>query len=255
MGPGEIKINQLKFCIMNTFSTIAISAATLALVSFFVPKNPQPPQTDNTLTPSEKRSGWVLLFDGKTTGHMRTYKNLPDDSWEIVNGELHCKDKGVQHRADLITKAPYASFDLQVDWKVEKGANSGLLYHVQETHISSYETGPEYQLIDDLGYADKLEDWQKSGADYAMHPPLKLASKPVGEYNHSRLLVHGSHVEHWLNGFKVVEFTAWTPEWQKLKKAGKWKDYPDYGNAKTGYIALQDHGGGIWFKNIKIRKL
>ena len=143
---------------MNTFSTIAISAATLALVSFFVPKNSLPPQTDNALTPSEKRSGWVLLFDGKTTGHMRTYKNLPDDSWEIVNGELHCKDKGVQHRADLITKSPYASFDLQVDWKVEKGANSGLLYHVQETHISSYETGPEYQLIDDLGYADKLED-------------------------------------------------------------------------------------------------
>ena len=129
------------------------------------------------------------------------------------------------------------------------------LYHLLETHDASYETGPEYQLIDDVGYPGKLEDWQKSGADYAMHPPSQLAAKPAGQYNHTRIVVKGDHVEHWLNGVKVADFHAWTPEWEKLKKEGKWKDYPDYGTSKTGFIALQDHGGGVWFKNVKLRKL
>jgi len=242
---------------MNTkISMAALAASFILLASFFIPMHKIPLQTaDNSLTVAEKKSGWILLFDGKTTNSWRTYKNLPDDSWEIIKGELHCKKDGVKERADLVTKDEYPSFELQFDWKVEKACNSGLLYHVQETHESSHETGPEYQLIDDLGYTDKLEDWQKSGADYAMHPPLKVAAKPAGEYNHTHLLVNGAHVEHWLNGVKVVDFTAWTPEWEKLKNSGKWKDYLDYGKAKTGHIALQDHGGGIWFKNIKVRKL
>jgi hypothetical protein len=234
---------------------IDLVVATIFLVSFIAPNKKGFFQGDNKLTDAEKKSGWTLLFDGKTTNGWRTYQNLPDDSWEVVNGELHCKKDGVQHRADLLTKDQYSSFELQVDWKVDKAANSGLLYHVLETKKSSYETGPEYQLIDDLGYGEKLEDWQKSGADYAMHPPLKIASNPAGQYNHTRLVVNGAHVEHWLNGVKVADFTAWTPDWEKLKSTGKWKDYPDYGNAKSGYIALQDHGGGIWFKNIKIKKL
>ena len=212
---------------------------------------------DNHLTSAEKKQGWVLLFDGKSTADWRTYKNLPDNSWEIVNGELHCKSdqEGVTQRADLVTKDAYSSFEIQVDWKVAKNSNSGLLYHVLETKPSSYETGPEYQMIDDRGYDEKLEDWQKAGADYAMHPPSSLASKPAGEYNHTLLIVKGAHVQHWLNGVKVADFEAWSPEWHKLKASGKWKDYPDYGISKTGLIALQDHGGGIWFKNIKLRKL
>jgi len=229
-----------------------LSGAALALLSFAITVTQL---KDNELSPAEQRAGWTLLFDGSTTAQWRTYKNEPDDSWEVVNGELHCKKDGVHSRADLVTRENYGSFDLQFDWKVSKGANSGLLYHVQETHDGSYETGPEYQLIDDQGYEEKLEDWQKSGADYAMHPPIRIASKPAGQYNHSRILVEGAHVQHWLNGVKVADFMAWTPAWEKLKKSGKWKDYPDYGVARTGVIALQDHGGGIWFKNIKIKKI
>jgi hypothetical protein len=241
---------------LRSISIAALSAASLLLLSFLLEKTGRPFQVqDNTLTEEEKKNGWELLFDGKTTTKWRTYQSLPDDSWEVSQGELHCKSDGVQHRADLVTREPYSSFELRLDWKVGKAANSGILYHVQESKKSSYETGPEYQLIDDQGYTEKIENWQKSGADYAMHPPSQFVSKPAGEYNHSRLVVNGSHVEHWLNGVKVVDFTAWTPEWQKLKAAGKWKDYPDYGISKSGVIALQDHGGGIWFKNIKIRKL
>jgi 3-keto-disaccharide hydrolase len=236
---------------MHKITIAAFTVLSIAFFSFYHPAQ----KKDNELSAAEKKAGWKLLFDGKSTDNWRTYQNNADDSWEIVNGELHCKKDGVTKRADLITKDEYASFEFQVDWKVSKGANSGVLYHVLETHRASYETGPEYQLIDDLGYEEKLEDWQKSGADYAMHPPLKIASKPAGEYNHTRIVVNGDHVEHWLNEVKVADFHAWTSEWEKLKKEGKWKDYPDYGNAKSGYIALQDHGGGIWFKNIKIKKL
>ena len=231
-------------------------AVTAILSSFSVMTKYAPIQgKDNTLTASEQKAGWVLLFDGKTTNVWRTYKNLPSDGWEVTNGEIHCKQTGVEHRADLITKDQYADFELAIDWKVGKSANSGIIYRANEEHPASYESGPEYQLIDDNGYTEKLEDWQKSGSDYAMHPPSKLAARPMGEYNHTVIKVKGNHVEHWLNDVKVVDFEIGTPEWFRLKEKSKWKDIKDWGQARSGYICLQDHGGGIWFKNIKIRKL
>jgi hypothetical protein len=123
-------------------------------------------------------------------------------------------------------------------------------------HHSTYETGPEYQLIDDYGWPDKLEDWQKTGADYAMHLPNVLKKiMPVGEWNTSKIIFNKGHVEHWLNGKKILEFEAWTADWNQKKTAGKWKDYPDYGTAKKGHIALQEHGHKVYFKNVMIREL
>jgi len=211
-------------------------------------------QKDNVLTAAEKKAGWKLLFNGKNTDGWRTFQNKPG-SWEVKNGELFCP-LGAKVYADLVTTSQYDNFELTLDWKMEKGSNSGIMYHVLETHDKPYATGPEYQLVDDNGYEEKLEDWQKSGADYAMHPPSKLAAKPIGQYNHTKILFNKGHVEHWLNGEKVADFTAWSPEWEQLRSTGKWKDYPDYGKAKTGLIAFQgDHKGGIWFKNIKIREI
>lgn len=212
-------------------------------------------EKDNSISEAEKKAGWKLLFDGKTTDGWRMYQNIAGDDWEVVNGELISKKDGVTKRADLITVDQYENFELVFDWKVEKGANSGVIYRALETDKPSYETGPEYQLIDDDGYVDKLEDWQKSGADYAMHAPSTLAAKAVGEYNRTKIVVNKSHVEHWLNGVKVVDFELWTPEWKQLKEKGKWKDARDYGMVKKGFIALQDHGGGVRFKNIKLRPL
>ena len=211
-------------------------------------------QKDNALTSAEEKAGWKLLFDGKSMNGWRTYKNRPG-SWQVKNGELFCP-LGAKDYADLVTINQYENFELSVDWKIDKGSNSGIMYHVLETHDVPYATGPEYQLVDDNGYGGKLETWQKSGADYAMHAPAKLATKPTGEYNHTRIIFDRGHVEHWLNGEKVVEFAAWAPEWEQLRTASKWKDYPDYGKSKTGLIAFQgDHKGGIWFKNIKIKEL
>ena len=119
-----------------------------------------------------------------------------------------------------------------------------------------WKTGPEYQFIDDVGFPEKLEEWQKAGANYAMHLPNDQKKlKPVGEWNNSRIVVNGPHVEHWLNGKKILEFERWNAEWKKLRDSGKWKEAPDYGLAKTGRIALQDHGSVFWFRNVKIRPI
>jgi hypothetical protein len=118
-----------------------------------------------------------------------------------------------------------------------------------------FETGPEYQLIDDAGWPEPLEEWQKTGANYAMHNAEQKTLHPVGQWNTSRILVKNGHVEHWLNGKKVVEYQLWTDEWREKVKTGKWKDYPGYGSARQGHIALQDHGSPVWFRNIMIREL
>lgn len=210
---------------------------------------------DNTLTSAEQKAGWVLLFDGKTTNGWRPYNNNQSEGWEVVDGQLHCKEGQLAHRSDLITTEQYDNFELAFDWKINNGFNSGVMYRVEEGDRASYETGPEYQLIDDEGYPERLEDWQKSGSDYAMHPPTALTARPAGQYNQSRIIVNGAHVEHWLNGKKVVDFDLWTPAWNALKAKSKWSDVKLYGMIRKGHIALQDHGGGVWFKNIKLRKL
>lgn len=238
---------------MNTSCKLAL--VTFLFISITIGSLCQAQEKDNTLTDAEKNSGWQLLFDGKSTKGWRIYQNVPADGWQVVDGELISKKDGVTKRADLITAEQYDNFELVFDWKVDKGANSGVIYRALENDRPSFESGPEYQLIDDNGYAEKLEDWQKSGADYAMHPPSTLAAKPAGEYNRTKIVVNGSHVEHWLNGVKVVDYELWTPEWQALKEKGKWKDAKNYAMAKKGYIALQDHGGGVRFKNIKLRRL
>jgi hypothetical protein len=239
-----------------TLNVLLLLAFTVAAISFITPINIRNQQlADNTLTTAEKKAGWILLFDGKSTSNWRPYKNAESDGWEIVNGEIHCKDKDVKHRADLITKEAYSDFELAFDWKMIKAANSGLVYRIDELHGAAHESGSEYQLIDDAGYPEKLQPWQHSGADYDMHPPTKIASKPAGQYNHSVIKAKGKHVEHWLNGVKVADYEIGTAEWHALKDKSKWKDIKGWGENSKGNICLQDHGGGIWFKNIKLRKL
>jgi len=203
----------------------------------------------------------VFLFDGKTLNGWHGYNkgNAPITNWTIIDGALVCLGAAKHDTGgDIVTDKRYENFELEWEWKIDKGSNSGVMYHVIEDkkYKGPYETGPEYQIIDDVNYPGKLEEWQQTGADYAMHvagPNKKL--KPVGEWNHSKIIFNKGKVEHWLNGEKIVAFEAWTEEWYHKKNTGKWKDYPDYGIAKKGHIALQDHGNKAYFKNIKIRQL
>ncbi len=213
---------------------------------------------DNELTAAEKEAGWELLFDGKTMNGWRMYQNKSADCWDVKDGLLYCKGSETDKsdlRADIISNNQYDNFELSVEWKIAPEGNSGIMYHVTEDSAAAYLTGPEYQLIDDEGFPHPLEDWQKTGADYAMYTATSRPTKPVGEFNVTRIVANGPHREYWLNGEKVVEFEAWSADWNKRKAEGKWKDTPSYGMNKQGHICLQDHGSGVWFKNIKLRKL
>jgi hypothetical protein len=213
----------------------------------------------NSLTPGEAAAGWRLLFDGKTTQGWHIYgkPGQPVSGWKVENGELNAL--GITPEgADIVSDEQFDSFELSLEWKIAPAGNSGIFFHVVEDTAKYdylYVTGPEYQLVDDKGFPEPLQDWQKSAANYAMHPVADPPTKPVGEWNLSRLIVDGPHVEHYLNGVKTVEYDLWTPEWERLKAEGKWKDHPDYGLARTGHIGLQDHGVQSWFRNIKLRPI
>ena len=207
---------------------------------------------------NEKNEGWKLLFDGKTLNGWRTYQNKPSALWTVNDGILYCKgdtSNKSDMQADLITNEQFENFDLSIDWKIAPKGNSGIMYLVSEQYPASYLSGPEYQLIDDVNFPDKLNDLQKTAANYAMDPAPTAAPNPVGEWNNTRIVVNKGHVEHWLNGKKVVEYELGTDEWNKKKMADKWKDAAGYGVSKKGHIALQNHGSEAWFKNIKIKLL
>ena len=210
-----------------------------------------------TRSVQRNQKNWIHLFNGTSLKGWRTFQNKPSDSWLVQEGVLYCKGNQApnQQRADLITEEQFENFELSLEWKIAAGANSGILYLVSEKYPATHHSGPEYQLIDDIGYPAQLEDWQKTGANYAMNVPASDATKPAGEWNSTRIIVNQGHVEHWLNGKKVVAYQLWDENWQQNKANGKWKDMDSYGSVKSGHIALQDHGGEAWFREIKIRKI
>lgn len=214
--------------------------------------------SDNQLSNKEKANNYILLFDGKTMDGWRAYQNKSLGSWSVEDGALHCQGVTGNYgdmAADLVTIDQYENFYLSVDWKISPKGNSGIMYMVTEADQHASSSGPEYQIIDDVNFPQKLEDWQHTAANYAMDAAPTARPNPVGEWNHTRIIVNGNHVEHWLNGKKVVEYELYSPEWQKKKMESKWKDAPNYAKSKKGHIAFQNHGSEAWFKNIKIKQL
>ena len=210
---------------------------------------------------AQKEVEWIYLFDGKDASGWRSFNgdSLPDN-WIIENETLKSLGKGGDIGGDIVYgKDTFDNFELSLEWKISEGGNSGIFYHVQEgkQYAAPYESAPEYQLTDDIGFPDPLEDWQKLGADYAMYPAdtTQKIVKNVGEWNTSRIIFTPERDEFWLNGKKVVSFVPWSEDWKERRASDKWKDYPEYGKFKNGLIGLQDHGSFIWFRDIKIRKL
>ena len=221
-----------------------------------------------TACSSKKDSDWIYLFDGETTDGWRAYngETIPD-KWAAVDGnltfdtELKLEEEWSGGGDIIYHKEQFEYFELHLEWKLPKGGNSGVFYHVQEGYNAPYEISPEYQILDDDGWEEinnaKLESWQKSGADYAMHEPNidNKSLNPAGEWNSSRIIYTKEKAEHWLNGKLLLSFVPYSEDWYSKRNSGKWDDFPDYGKFKNGYIALQDHDTPIWFRNIKIKKL
>jgi hypothetical protein len=208
----------------------------------------------NTLSEKEKKEGWRLLFNGKNLDGWRTFQGREITGWKVIDGVLNNSGVGSDHGGDIITREKFQNFELELEWKIAPQSNSGIFYHVNEKiGTAIYESGPEYQLIDDKGWPERLREDQYSGANYGMHAPKNAIVKDVNDWNQARIVVDGAHVQHYLNGVKVVDYYLWDDEWKQLKEKGKWKDYPYYGMALKGPIGLQDHGGLAQFRNIKIK--
>ena len=208
----------------------------------------------NQLTEAEKAEGWKLLFDGKSTNGWRGFRQsaMPSHGWEIADDSLVC-NKGTG--GDIVTDEQFGDFELSFEWKVEPGGNSGVFFRVSEDEPYVWLTGPEMQLLDNERHRDGENPLTSAGANYALHAPEADHSYPAGSFNHSRLLVKGRHVEHWLNGTKLFAYEIGSDDWLTRVAQSKFSDMPKYGRNTSGHIALQDHGDRVWFRNIKIRPL
>lgn len=226
--------------------------ATAASVSV-VAQEPAPP---NQLSEKEKSEGWLLLFDGCCTEHWRGYQSdeFPANGWTFDEAALTIGAGG--EGGDIITTETFENFELVLEWKASAAANSGIMYRVNEKNQYPWQSGPEFQLLDDDG-ADMIEtDAHAAGALYDLYKPsADKALKPAGEWNEARIVLNQGKLEHWVNGVKVLEADLNGDEWKSRVAASKFASYGDFGVVADGHIALQDHGNEVAFRNIRIRDL
>lgn len=204
----------------------------------------------NHLTAQQAAQGWRLLFDGASTEGWRGWNKpgFPAKGWEIVNGCLRQTGGG----GDLITTGTFEDFELAFEWKVGKGVNSGLKYRVPE--VKGYTAGPEYQILDDPGTNESHNPLSSAGAMYHLFPPEGKQLAMTGRFNTSRIVARGKHLEHWLNGVKVLETDVDGEAWNKAKARSKFAKMAGYGD-RPGHLLLQDHGGDVWYRSIRLREL
>ncbi|MDR1860995.1 MAG: DUF1080 domain-containing protein [Bacteroidales bacterium] len=234
--------------------TVILSACTPAEVA------------PNTLSEKEKKEGYVLLFDGTTLNGWRGYrKDAPPAAWSVVDGCLTLKgsgqgEAGANDGGDILYGEQFGDFRLKIDWKISEGGNSGIMYLCQETQDYSYQTAPEFQVLDNERHPDAelgKDGNRKASSLYDLIAANPQNTKPAGEWNTAEILVYKGTVVHFQNGEKVLEYHLWTEDWKKLVANSKFPGLnPDWANvAKQGYIVLQDHGDAVWYRNIKLKKM
>jgi hypothetical protein len=228
------------------------AAATLAVACARASTSAAPGAT-GAASASATSGGWRPLFTGSSLEGWRGYKqDAPPEGWTVTNGVLS-KTAGVR---DLITRDQFGDFELEWDWKIEQGGNAGVFYRVTEEYDHPYWSAVEYQLLDDANAPDGKSRLTSAGAVYAVYPSPAGAVKPAGEWNSSRVVARGTHVEHWLNGQKTGEYDTESADFQTRVQGSKFKPYPNYAKARRGYIGVQgDHRGELTIRNMRIREL
>lgn len=213
-------------------------------------------QTLNTLSNKEKKDGYTLLFDGKSTSGWHAYHGHDAGAWHVVDGALAPDTNATFGKGDLLTDKEYTNFELRLDWKIPEGGNSGVIFSVHEddAHAYTFLTGMEMQVLDDIKAEDNKQPNHLAGSLYDMIAPSHPA-KPAGEWNSIAIRRVGQKITFFMNGQKVVETVIGSPEWNELLQKSKFKDWKGYGAYATGKIALQFHGANVMYRNIRIKQL
>jgi len=218
-------------------------------------------QKANTLSAKEKKNGWMLLFDGKTTNGWHTYlSSKVSPAWRVEDGALAFDPEAKKSGApggDLVTNDEYENYELSIDWKISEGGNSGIIFSVHEDpkYSATFLTGPEMQVLDDDKHSDGKIVKHNAGDLYDLKKSVKRAAKPVGEWNVAKIVKKDGQLTLWLNGVKTVETTIGSAEWDTMMADSKFKDWEGFAKYPKGRIALQDHGNKVWYRNVKIRML
>ena len=212
---------------------------------------------------AEAEDEWISLFDGKSFEGWEMYGEEPfTEHWEIHDGAIACnKDAGesnVGFFRSIMTTRDFGNFELELEYRIAKGGNSGIFYHVVESaeHGHDYMTGPEYQVLDDANSRSETEPYKMVASNYAMYPAAATKKpNPYMQWNKVKIVYNNGLVEHWLNDEKVLEFIEGSEEWEAKRAASKWANVPSYASSKSGRISLQNHGDAVWYRNIRIKEL
>lgn len=232
---------------MNRFHVVLV----LGLLTALPGTAAEDAKSPNTLTDQEKKDGWKLLFDGKSLDGWRKFKKQVTAGWTVQDGAIMLEKPG---SGDLMTVAKYGNFEFAIDFKFESGNNSGIIYRCSEDGGTTYTTGPEMQVMTHPPTASKLGK-NGGGSLYDMYEPTSNPFKGAGEWTTFKIVCNGKHIEHWVNGVKVVDCEMGSEDWNTRLAASKWKNVKLFASQPTGYIALQDHGGKLAFRNVKIKVL
>ena len=224
----------------------------ISVIVFFFSFSVQAQEKDNILTPEELSQGWELLFDGETLDGWKAYNGDEPQSWEVDKNSMYCDPS--QGNDDIMTVETYRDFDLKFEWKIEEGGNSGVIYKVREGKQwgAPYLTGPEYQVH------DEEENYSQTsvGAFYDVYAPSKNKEvNPAPQWNTGRIRVSNGLVTHWVNGEIVVQCKLHSKEFKEKVAESKWSDNPYFAKSPFGHIDFQNHGGEVWYKNVKILRL
>lgn len=230
---------------MTTAFKYSISLAILFAFVFSVPVIAQ--------EVSSKKQEEIVLFDGTNLDHWRGYhQEATGEGWKVEDGILKFDGSG---GGDIITKEKFGNFVFTFEWAVTEGANSGIMYKVGLGDNAPYLTGPEYQILDDANHGDGKSSLTSAAALYGLYSRGDTKTKPVGEWNTGKIIIHGNKVQHWLNGELAVEAEIGSDEWNEKVGASKFKDWKKFGVNAAGHLCLQDHGDEVWFRNLKVTPL